>query len=160
MNKVFAMQEIIEKVGDKYDFIIIDCPPDINNLSVSALIGSDYVIIPTEIEYFHIGGVTKVAIEINRAKKKLNPNLKVLGVLITRYQPRRKLTKSNEVAMGEFCGQTLGCNLFKTKIPVNVAISDSQMAKMSIFDYDKKSKGAKAYMEFAEEVIKGVKENG
>lgn len=160
MSNIYAIRELVEEIGTNYDFVIIDCPPNANSITTSALVGSDYAIIPSEAEFFSLDGINEIALTIDKIKKRLNPELKVLGVLVVKYQPRRTLTKKVEVAMNKLCEQALGCRIFDAKIPYAVAIPESQISGESIYDFDKKSKVAKAYLEFAEEVIKGVKKNG
>ena len=160
ISNVYALKELTEEVGKDYDFIIIDCPPNANSITTSALISSDYAIVPSEAEYFSLDGINEISYTIDKIKKRLNPKLKVLGVLFVKYQPRRTLTKKVEKAMDKLVQEVLGCKIFNTKIPFAVAVPESQITGESIFDYDNKSKVAKAYMEFAEEVLEGVKKNG
>lgn len=160
MSNVYALKELAEGIGANYDFIIIDCPPNANSITTSALISSDYTIIPSEAEYFSLDGIGEISYTIDKIKKRLNPKLKVLGVLFVKYQPRRTLTKKVEKTMSKMVNDMLGCGIFETKIPYAVAVPESQISGESVFSYDAKSKVAKAYLEFAEEVLKGVKENG
>lgn len=157
INNIYAVKELVEQIDSQYDFVIIDCPPNANQITTSALIASDYIIVPTEAEYLALDGVVQMASTFNSVKKRLNPNLKVLGVLLTRYQARRNLTKKVEQGLETLVEKYLDSKLFKAKINNSVAIPSSQNAKKSIYDYDKKSKVAVAYMEFVDEVIKGVK---
>lgn len=160
VSNVYAMKDIIEKNCTAYDFIIIDCPPNAGMITMSALIASNYAIVPSEAEYFSLDGVNEIAKTVDSAKKRLNPNLQVLGVLLIKYQPRRILTRKIESTMQRLAEQYLHCGLFETKIGYSVAIPESQAARQSIFEYDAKSKIAKAYLSFAEEVVTGVKKNG
>lgn len=160
INNVFKLQDLIIAVGQNYDYIIIDCPPNANQITTAALVASNYVIIPTEAEYFSVDGVSEIALTIEAVKKRLNPSLKILGVLITKYQPRRTLTKLFEEKMAEFVENTLHCQIFKTKIHYGVAVPSSQAMKKSVSDFDKKSRPAKDFEAFADEVIEGVKNNG
>lgn len=160
INNIFLLQELIEEIGEQYDFIIIDCPPNANQITTSALVASNYVIVPTEAEYFSLDGVSEISLTLGKVKKKLNPSLKVLGVLLVKYQPRRSLTKQMELFMTKLASEYLDCKLFTAKINYGVAIPSSQALKQSIFEYDSRSKAAQSFDAFADEVIEGVKNNG
>lgn len=156
INNVFILQKMIKEVRDSYDFIIIDCPPNANQITVSALIASNFVIVPTEAEYFSLDGVTEISLTLKEVREQLNPSLKVLGVLLVKYQPRRSLTKQMEGGMEGLAKNFLNCKLFDAKINYGVAVPSSQAMKKSVFEFDKNSKAAKSFMSFTEEVIKGV----
>lgn len=159
-NNIFLLQDLIKAQGSKYDFVIIDCPPNANQVTVSALVASNFVIVPTEAEYFSMDGVTEISLTIDNVKKRLNPKLSVLGVLIVKYQPRRSITKQLEQIMVELTDKYLHSSLFETKICYAVAVPTSQATKQSVSEYDEKSKAAQGYAAFADEVIARVKENG
>lgn len=156
INGVFKLQELVEKVDDSYDYIIFDCPPNANQITLSALVACKYVVVPSELEGFSLDGVAEISRTISNVQKKLNPTLKVLGVLIVKYQPRRMLTKVIEAKMEELAQSKLGCGLFKTKIEYGVVVPLSQANYISLIEFDKKSKPAKSYVEFANEIIKEV----
>ena len=158
VTNIYAIKTLIEKIGGDYDFIVIDCPPNAGMITTSALIASGFAVVPSEAEYFSLDGVNEIAKTINSVKNRLNPSLAVLGVLLIKYQPRRILTRSIEKTMAQLANKYLGCSLFDAKIGYSVAVPESQAQKQSIFEYDSKGKIAKAYLEFAEEVIKGVKQ--
>lgn len=160
INNIFKLQKLIETQGTNYDFIIFDCPPNANRITFSALMASNYVIVPTEAEYFSMDGVAEISRTISSVKAQLNPSLSVLGVLIVKYQPRRSITKQFEKVMAQLAADYLNCNLFDTKICYAVAVPTSQAAKLSVSEFDKKSKAAQGYAAFAQEVIERVKENG
>lgn len=159
-GNVYAIKELIEESAAAYDFVIIDCPPNAGMITSSALVASNFAIIPSEAEYFSLDGVNEIAKTMNSVKKRLNPSLKILGVLLIKYQPRRILTQKIEKKMEQLAGEYLDCKLFKAKIGYSVAIPESQAARQSIFEYDGKNKVAKSYIDFANEVIKGAKSNG
>lgn len=160
-TNIFALKDLVEKIEGDYDFIIIDCPPSSGSLITNAaLVVSNFAIVPSEAEYFSLDGVNEIAKTMNGMKKRLNPSLKVLGVLLIKYQPRRILTRKLEKKMEQLANEHLGCKLFNAKIGYSVSVPESQVARMSIIEFDEKSKVAKAYLEFADEVIEGVKKNG
>lgn len=159
-TNIYAIKDIVEKIAAVYDFVIIDCPPNAGMITNAALVASDFAIVPSEAEYFSLDGVNEIAKTMNSVKKRLNTSLKVLGVLLIKYQPRRILTRKIEEKMEQLAVEYLGCNLFEAKIGYSVAVPESQAARVSIFEYDGKSKVAKAYLEFANEVIEGVRKNG
>lgn len=153
INNIFLLKELAEQQQKKYDFIIIDCPPNANQITTSALIASNYVIVPTEAEFFSLDGVGEISRTITTVQKRLNPSLKVLGVLIVKYQPRRTLTRVIEEKMSAFANKYLNSQLFETKIPYAVAVPGSQAQMLSVSDYDRNCSVAKAYSQFADEVI-------
>lgn len=159
-NNIFLLQDMVKAQGSQYDFIIVDCPPNANQITVSALVASDFVIVPTEAEYFSMDGVSEIALTIDNVKKRLNSDLIVLGVLIVKYQPHRSLTKQFEKFMAELTDKYLHSKLFDTKIPYAVAIPTSQATKQSVSEYEKKCKAAQSYAAFAEEVVERVKKYG
>ena len=92
---MFGIKELLEQCDDFYDYVIIDCPQAVNVITVAALVASDYVLIPSEAEYFSLDGVTELAQTINSVRKRINPTLKVLGILLVKYSTQRKLTKED-----------------------------------------------------------------
>ena len=159
-NSIYLLQDLVKEQGSNYDFIIIDCPPNANQITASALVASNFVIVPTEAEYFSMDGVTEISLTIDNVKKRLNPDLTVLGVLIVKYQPHRSITKQLEAFMVELTDKYLHSKLFDTKIPYAVAVPTSQATKQSVAEYDKKCKAAKSYDAFVNEVIARVKKYG
>ena len=140
-----------------YDMIIIDCPPAVNQVTMAALIAVDYLVIPTEAEKFSIDGVKEIIETIRTVKSKLNPTLKVLGILITKYQGRRILTRNAEQALETVAKTYFDSKLFKTRISFMSDIPYSQAQNLSVADFKPKSKSAKEYSDLAEEILKEVK---
>ncbi len=159
-NNAYAFRDVLKNIKDKYDYVLIDCPPNANQVTTSALIASDYIIIPTEAEYFSLDGVAEIARTIQSVKMHLNPNLQVLGILISKYQPRRISTRKYEQNLNNIADKVFNSKVFDAKITSTVTVPDSQAYKQSVFEYDKNSKVAKNFMSFVEEVIKGVEKNG
>lgn len=159
-NNIFLLQDLVKGQGSQYDYVIIDCPPNANQITVSALVASNFVVVPTEAEYFSMDGVTEISLTIENVKKRLNPDLSVLGVLIVKYQPHRSITKQLEAIMVQLTDKYLHSTLFDTKIGYAVAIPTSQATKQSVSEYDKKSKAAQGYAAFADEVIARIEAYG
>jgi chromosome partitioning protein len=140
----------INKILDSYDYIFIDCPPTLNLLTVNALIASDFVIIPTQCEYYALEGLSALMNSINQIKESLHPRLKILGILRTMLDKRSNLCKevSKELA-NHFKKQ-----IISTSIPRNVRLAEAPSYGVSVFDYDANSSGAKAYSLVAKELLK------
>lgn len=135
-----------------YDYVLIDCPPSLGLLSVNALTASDSVIIPVQAEYYALEGLTQLLTTIQKVRKGLNPDLNLLGVVVTMYDSRTSLSDSVYKELQKHFGQ----KLFKTVIPRNVRLAEAPSHGKSIFDHDKWSRGARAYKALAKEIDKHV----
>ena len=151
---MFRMREIVTEVTDTYDLCLIDCPPSVNQLTVAALIAADYVLIPTEAEYFSLDGVCEIEKTIRQVQdnKYLNPTLKVLGVFFTRYRANLSLTRDMHAAMEKIAAERLGTRLMKSNIPQTCDVPESQAARRAIADYRPASKAAAAYAKLTDEL--------
>ena len=134
---------------DDYDFIIIDCPPSLNLLTVNALTAADTVLVPIQCEYYALEGLGQILQTIELVKKKLNPKLELEGVVLTMYDARTNL--SLEVV--ENVKVHLGKNVYKTIIPRNIRLAEAPSHGMPINIYDTRSTGAESYRMLAAEVI-------
>ncbi|MEM8488751.1 MAG: ParA family protein [Bacteroidota bacterium] len=143
------LQEMLASVRDKYNYILIDCPPAIGMLTVNALVASDYIIMPMQAEFLPLRGLQSFMRFYNRVKK-LNPALAILGILITRYDTR--VGMSQKVIDEILEEKTLGPRLFDTKIRINNALAKAQEHGQDIFTFDPASNGAMNYMALAFEV--------
>ncbi len=150
-DKKFLLKEKINllKKENKYDFIIIDCPSAINLILKSTLKISDFVLIPTNLEFFSIDALTNLLPLIYKIKKDENNDLKIIGILITMYEKKYSFSKEIEFELNKF----FKGNIFKTKIPYSIKISESPSFNQSIFTYSKKSMGSYAYRNFVEEFL-------
>jgi chromosome partitioning protein len=144
------LKKAIAEVKDDYDFIIIDCPPSLGLLTINALTASDKIIIPIQGEYYALEGLSQLMDTINIVKKKLNPELEILGVVLTMFNMRTQLSRQ----VKEETDKYFGGKVFKTVIPRNVRLAEAPSHGLAICDYDKNSKGSKAYEALAKEVIK------
>ena len=153
MSRENVLKEALKPVKDDFDYIIIDCPPSLSILTINALTASDGIIIPIQGEYYALEGLTQLIDTINIVKKKLNKNLSILGVVLTMFDRRTQLTKQVQEEVENYFGD----KVFNTVIPRNVRLAEAPSHGVAILDYDKTSKGAKAYESLAAEVIKRTK---
>ena len=154
ISRETILKRAIEPVIDEYDYIIIDCPPSLGLLTINALSACEGVIVPIQGEYYALEGLTQLIDTINMIKKKLNPVVGILGVVITMFDSRTQLTKQVVEEVEKYFGD----KVFKTHIPRNVRLAEAPSHGKTIGDYDPKSKGAIAYQELAQEVIKRTKD--
>lgn len=148
-----VLKSALEPVRDNYDYVIIDCPPSLSLLTLNALTATDKIIIPIQGEYYAMEGLTQLIETVNVVKKKLNKNIEILGVVLTMFNMRTQLSRQVKEEVDKFFGP----KVFKTIIPRNVRLAEAPSFGQSISDYDKNSKGAKAYEALANEVIKKTK---
>ena len=150
MSREQVLKEALKPIIDDYDYILIDCPPSLSILTINALTASNGIIIPIQGEYYALEGLTQLVDTINIVKKKLNKNLSILGVVLTMFDRRTQLTRQVEEEVSNYFGD----KVFNTYIPRNVRLAEAPSHGVAILDYDKNSKGAKAYESLAAEVIK------
>ncbi len=148
-NKETLLKTYLEKIKNHYDFIIIDCPPSLNLLTINALTAANTVLVPIQCEYYALEGLSQVLKTVNLVKKKLNPALEMEGVVFTMYDARTNL--SLEVV--ESVKNNLNQNIYKTIIPRNVRLAEAPSHGMPINLYDSRSAGAESYRLLAAEVI-------
>jgi len=150
------LKKALEKYRDDYDYVFIDCPPDMNLVTVNALAVADFVIVPVQAAQFSMDGVAIMIEFITGVRENLNEDLTILGILLTHFDERLKISKSIEEDIKE---NGWGDALFKTRIRRNTAIENSQHKdfRMTIFEYDKKSTGAIDYMNLGKEVLHKIK---
>lgn len=149
-KKEYILKEAIDKIEEKFEYIIIDCPPSLNILSVNALTATKSILIPMQSEYYALEGISQLLYTINLIRERLNPNLEIEGIVFTMHNVRTNL--SNQVV--ESVKDNLDEYVFKTTIPRNVRLAEAPSYGMPINIYDKKSVGTKAYKELAKEIIK------
>jgi chromosome partitioning protein len=143
------LRKELSKVADQYDYIIIDCPPSLNLLTINALTASDTVLVPIQCEYYALEGLTQILQTIDLVKKKLNPNLELEGVVFTMYDARTNLS----LQVVENVKAHLNRRIYKTIIPRNVRLAEAPSHGMPINLYDTRSSGAESYRMLAAEVI-------
>lgn len=148
-NREFALKNQLEKIEKNYDYIIIDCPPSLNLLTVNAMTAADTVLVPIQCEYYALEGLTQVMDTVNLVRKKLNPNLEMEGVVFTMYDARTNLS----LQVVENVKSNLNQNIYKTIIPRNVRLAEAPSHGLPINLYDSRSTGAESYRLLAAEVI-------
>lgn len=136
--------------GVDYEVIIIDCPPALGLLTINALVAANQVLIPVQSEYFALEGLGQLLNTIQLIRQGLNPQLEILGVLLTMYNKRMVLSEQVQAQVA----QHFGGKLFDTVVPRNVRLAEAPSFGKTIFEHDKWSKGARAYKNVADEVIK------
>ena len=152
-GREFLFREIIRGLEKKYDHILIDCPPSLGIITQNALMASDFVIIPTDGNYFAMKGIEKIHYIIGLLRRKLGAEVRILGYFMTKYNAGRKL----DVDIRESLIETLGESVFETTIRNNVALGEAQYNARSIFDYAPSSNGARDYRSLTEEFLKRIR---
>lgn len=144
------LRKVLNSVRTNYDYILIDCPPSLGLLTVNALTASEHVLIPVQCEYYALEGLTQLLGTIGLVRESLNPNLQVLGVLLTMYDKRNQLSRGvlNEVHRN-FPGR-----VFDAVIPRTVSLAEAPSFGKTILQFDPGSKAARAYRQLAEEVVR------
>ena len=148
-DREFILKKEVEKIKENYDFIIMDCPPSLNVITINALTASDTVLVPIQCEYFALEGLEQLIHTINLVKKGLNRQLELEGIVFTMFDARTNLS----LQVVEEVKRSLGENVYRTIIPRNVRLGESPSHGLPIHLYDPKSKGAESYELLAEEVI-------
>ncbi len=148
-KREYILSNAVDIIKNNYDFIIIDCPPSLNLITINALTSADTVLVPIQCEYFALEGLEQLLHTIGLVKERLNPSLEMEGVVFTMYDARTNL--SMEVV--EEVKKDLGENIYKTIIPRNVRLGEAPSHGLPIILYDSRSKGAESYRLLAEEVI-------
>ena len=149
-NREFILKKAIETLALNYDFILIDCPPALNLLTVNALVASNSVLIPMQCEYYALEGLSDLVNTIRRVKKNLNPEIEIEGLLRTLFDKRNTLTKQ----VSDQLSSHFGPKVYETIIPRNVRLAEAPSHGKSVISYDKSSKGAKAYLTLAKEILR------
>ena len=154
-NKEYIIRNEMEKVKERYDFVIIDCPPALSMLTINAMTTADYVLVPIQCEYYSVEGLSQLIHTINLVQERLNPALVIEGVVFTMYDARTNLS----LQVVENVKDNLDQTIYKTIIPRNIRLAEAPSYGMPINLYDPKSTGAESYLLLAEEVIhKGEEE--
>ena len=153
-EKEFIIRKEVDKVKKNYDFIVIDCPPSLSMLTINAMTTADSVLVPIQCEYYALEGLSQLIHTIDLVKQRLNPELKIEGVVFTMYDARTNLS----LQVVENVKDNLQQTIYKTIIPRNIRLAEAPSHGLPINLYDPKSSGAESYMLLAEEVInKGEK---
>ncbi|MBQ9017707.1 ParA family protein [Candidatus Saccharibacteria bacterium] len=147
------LRDAINSVRQNYDYVIIDLPPSLSLLTVNGMIASDYLLLPVQTEFYALEGVTQLLESMKLVMKQANPNLKLLGVVATMYDKRTTLSPQVFTEIKKYFKKLA----FRTTIPRNVRLAEAPSHGVPVGDYDKFSRGAKAYKDFTKEVEERTK---
>lgn len=147
----YVMRDALESVKNKYDAVVIDCPPSLSIFTINALGSAGFVVIPLQAEKFSIDGIKGLQGTIEGIKRRINPDLKILGALITQLKSNTVLTKTILPVIQNYFP------VFNTSISTGVAVGESHLSRRSLLDYNPTVKQAKEYQAFVKEVIDGIK---
>jgi chromosome partitioning protein len=139
-----------KEIADDYDYIIIDCPPSLNMLTVNAMVAANSIMIPMQCEYYALEGLTALKDTIESIKESLNPGLEIEGILRTMFDPRNRLAIEVSRQLLAFFGD----KVYRTIIPRNVRLAEAPSHGMPVINYDRTSKGARAYLALAGEMLR------
>ena len=143
------LKKAIEKIKTKYDYIFIDCPPSLGLLTINSLTAVDSVLIPIQCEFYALEGVSQLMSTIDIVKKNLNPELEIQGVILSMFDGRTNLS----IQVVEEVKKHFREKVYTTVIPRNIRLAEAPSHGLPITEYDPKSKGAEAYIEFADEFL-------
>lgn len=149
LGRELRLKSALTSIRQQYDYVLIDCPPSLNLLTVNALTAADTVIIPMQCEYFALEGLTDLINTIKKIREALNPNLRIEGLLRTMYDVRNSLS----MEVSEQLQAHFGDKVYQTIIPRNVRIAEAPSHGVPVFNYDATSKGAQAYLALAGELL-------
>lgn len=145
-----VLKKIFADNHEQFDFVLIDCPPSLNMLTVNALVAADSVLIPMQCEYYALEGITALIDTIQAISGKLNASLEIEGILRTMYDPRNRLT----LDVSEQLKQYFGNKVYRTVIPRNIRLAEAPSYGLPVMAYDKNSRGALAYIALAGEILR------
>lgn len=148
-DRNYILSKEIDKVKDRYDYILIDCPPSLNSLTINSMTTANSVLVPIQCEFYALEGLSQLIYTIDLVKDRLNPNLKMDGVVFTMYDARTNLS----LQVIENVRENLNQKIYNTIIPRSVRLAEAPSYGLPINIYDRKSTGAKAYRALAEEII-------
>jgi chromosome partitioning protein len=143
------LDEKVAKIKNNYDFILIDCPPSLNILTINAFRAADSILVPIQCEFYALEGLTQLISTINLVKQRLNPKIEIEGLVFTMYDNRTNLSLQVVEEVKNF----LPSKIYETKIPRNIRLAEAPSYGMPVIYYERTSKGAVSYLELAEEVI-------
>ncbi len=144
------LKNALEKIATHYDYIIIDCPPSLNLLTLNALVAATKVLIPMQCEYFSLEGLSDLLQTIEQIKESINPSLEIEGILRTMYDARNRLTNDINKQLIEHFGE----KIYQTVIPRNIRLAEAPSFGLPILQYEKNSVGANAYLALAAELMR------
>ena len=149
-EREFKLRKALQEVSQDYDYIFIDCPPSLNMLTVNGLVAANSVIIPTQCEYYALEGLSALTQTIERIRMSANPDLKIEGLLRTMFDPRNNLANDVSAQLTSHFGESV----YRTIIPRNVTLAEAPSHGLPVLLYDKRSRGALAYLALAGEMLR------
>jgi chromosome partitioning protein len=148
-RREFRLKDALEPIRKNYDFILIDCPPALDLLTVNAMVAADSVLVPIQCEFFALEGISQLLDTVDRLRESLQPNLKLEGVLLTMYDERTNLTRQVASDLREFFQD----QVFQTIIPRSIRLAEAPSFGKPILSYDVRSRGAESYIKLAKEIL-------
>jgi len=149
-NREYKLKQVLENISEKYEYIIIDCPPSLGMLTVNSLTAADSVLVPLQCEFYAMEGLGQLMQTIRLVQQKLNPQLEICGILLTMYDARNNLCHQ----VSEEIRTHFGDKVFSTIVPRNVRLSEAPSYGQPAILYDISSRGARAYMDLAKEIVR------
>jgi chromosome partitioning protein len=149
-RREFRMKDALERSANNFDFMLIDCPPSLNLITLNALIASDALLVPLQPEFYALEGITSLLQTIEAVKARFNPTLELQGVVLTMYDKRNSLSDAVARDVRDYFGD----RVYETVIPRNVRVSEAPSHGKPVLLYDLKCPGSRAYMHLASEVLK------
>ena len=149
-DREVRLRLIMKDIRHNYDFIVVDCPPSLNMLTINALVAADGVVIPMQCEYYALEGLSALMETISAIREGPNPSLKIEGILRTMYDPRSKLTTEVNGQLFNYFGDAV----YRTVVPRNIRLAEAPSYGKPVIDYDKQSRGAIAYLALAGELLR------
>ena len=148
-RREYRLRDALEPVRNKYSFILLDCPPALDLLTLNALVAADRLIVPMQAEYFALEGISELLTTLGRIQSAFNPTLDIEGVILTMYDERTNLAQQVTENLRNF----FGAKLLKTSIPRNIRLAEAPSYGKPVALYDPKSRGAESYRDLAEEIL-------
>jgi chromosome partitioning protein len=148
-RREYRLKDAIAQLESRYDFILLDCPPALDLLTLNALVAADGLLVPLQAEYFALEGISELISTLDRVAQAFNPDLGLEGVLLTMYDDRTNLSQQVTANLKEFFGE----KMFRTTIPRNIRVAEAPSHGLPVATYDPRSRGAEAYRELAQELL-------
>jgi chromosome partitioning protein len=144
------LKNVLAEIADRYDTILLDCPPSLGHLTVNALVAADGVLVPLQCEYFALEGISELLATVERVQGSLNPRLQIAGILLTMYDDRTNLSKD----VAQEIRSHFADKVYEAVVPRNIRLAEAPSHGLPIFQYDIKSRGAEAYLAVAREILR------
>jgi chromosome partitioning protein len=155
-DREFRLRTALAPIRDRFDYILIDCPPALDLLTLNALVAADSVLVPIQCEFFALEGISQLMETVDKVKEGLSPNLGIEGILLTMYDDRTNLTRQVADDLKEFFSD----QVFKTVIPRSIRLAEAPSYGKPILMYDPRSRGAESYIRLAKEILENEQRNG